>query len=120
VNVVGGIRIKEPAADLAVAAALVSAYANVPVRADAAAWGEIGLGGEVRAAVGADRRFAEAANLGMAEVLTALPKRGSPKLPKGLVVTPVTTVADLARHVTARLPAGRQAKASMEKKRAAA
>ncbi len=114
VNVVGGIRIKEPAADLAVAAALVSAYANVPIPADSAAWGEIGLGGEVRAAVGADRRLAEAGNLGMKDVLTSLPRKVQPRLPKGIGITDIRSVADLAQHITATT------KASMEKKKAAA
>jgi DNA repair protein RadA/Sms len=114
VNVVGGIRIKEPAADLAVAAALVSAYGNVAIPADTAAWGEVGLGGEVRAAVGSDRRLAEAGNLGMREVLTSLPRKGKPKLPAGVSITDVRSVADLTRHLMA------PAKHPMEKKKAAA
>ncbi|MCC6913150.1 MAG: DNA repair protein RadA [Rhodospirillaceae bacterium] len=63
-NVAGGLRIQEPAADLAVAAALVSALSGDPVPADAVVFGEIGLSGEVRAVAQRDVRLKEAAKLG--------------------------------------------------------
>jgi DNA repair protein RadA/Sms len=63
-NVAGGLRIQEPAADLAVAAALVSAATGDPVPADAVVFGEIGLSGEVRAVAQRDLRLKEAAKLG--------------------------------------------------------
>ncbi|MSO72076.1 MAG: DNA repair protein RadA [Rhodospirillaceae bacterium] len=63
-NVAGGLRIQEPAADLAVAAALVSAFTGEPVPADAVVFGEIGLSGEVRAVAQRDLRLKEAAKLG--------------------------------------------------------
>jgi DNA repair protein RadA/Sms len=63
-NVAGGLRINEPAADLAVAAALVSAFTGDPVPADAVVFGEIGLSGEVRAVSQRDLRLKEAAKLG--------------------------------------------------------
>ena len=63
-NVAGGLRITEPAADLAVAAALLSAVADNPVPADAVVFGEVGLSGEVRAVGQADLRLKEAAKLG--------------------------------------------------------
>jgi len=63
-NVAGGLRIQEPAADLAVAAALVSAFSGDPVPADAVVFGEIGLSGEVRAVAQRDLRLKEAAKLG--------------------------------------------------------
>ena len=63
-NVAGGLRISEPAADLAVAAALVSAFTGDPVPADAVVFGEIGLSGEVRAVAQRDLRLKEAAKLG--------------------------------------------------------
>ncbi len=63
-NVAGGLRIQEPAADLAVAAALVSAATGEPVPADAVVFGEIGLSGEVRAVTQRDLRLKEAAKLG--------------------------------------------------------
>ncbi|MGE3334493.1 MAG: DNA repair protein RadA [Rhodospirillaceae bacterium] len=63
-NVAGGLRIQEPAADLAVAAALVSALTGDPVPADAVVFGEIGLSGEVRTVAQRDVRLKEAAKLG--------------------------------------------------------
>ena len=63
-NVAGGLRIQEPAADLAVAAALVSALTGNPVPAGAIVFGEIGLSGEVRAVSQRDLRLKEAAKLG--------------------------------------------------------
>ena len=64
VNVVGGMRINEPAADLAVAAAIASSYRNVPVPEDCVLLGEIGLSGELRSVGHAERRLNEAAKLG--------------------------------------------------------
>ena len=64
VNVVGGMRLAEPAADLAVAAALVSAHRDKPVAADTLVFGEIGLTGELRRVAGPERRIADAVNLG--------------------------------------------------------
>jgi len=63
-NVAGGLRIQEPAADLAVAAALVSSLSGESVPADAVVFGEIGLSGEVRAVAQRDLRLKEAAKLG--------------------------------------------------------
>jgi DNA repair protein RadA/Sms len=63
-NVAGGLRIVEPAADLAVAAALVSAMTETPVPADTVVFGEIGLSGRVRPVAHADARLKEAAKLG--------------------------------------------------------
>lgn len=69
-NVAGGLRISEPAADLAVAAALVSAACCTPVPADLAMFGEIGLSGEIRAVTQGEARLKEAAKLGFAEALS--------------------------------------------------
>jgi len=66
-NVAGGLRIVEPAADLAVAAALISAMNETPVPADTVVFGEIGLSGRVRPVGHAEARLKEAAKLGFAE-----------------------------------------------------
>src|SRR5580698_703507 len=78
-NVAGGLRIGEPAADLAVAAALVSALTESPVPADTVVFGEIGLSGRVRPVSHTDARLKEAAKLGFGEAwLPARPgKRGA-------------------------------------------
>ena len=64
VNVVGGMRISEPAADLAVAAALVSSYRNRPVPKGVLCFGELGLTGEVRRVSAPERRIMDGINLG--------------------------------------------------------
>ena len=69
-NVAGGLRIKEPAADLAVAAALVSSKSNVPFPPDAIIFGEIGLSGEIRAVSQCESRLKEAAKLGFSQAIT--------------------------------------------------
>jgi DNA repair protein RadA/Sms len=68
-NVAGGLRIAEPAADLAVAAALVSSVLDRPVPASAVIFGEIGLAGEVRAVSQAEARLREAAKLGFDQAI---------------------------------------------------
>ncbi len=78
-NVAGGLRINEPAADAAVAAALVSAMTGVPVPADAVVFGEIGLSGEVRAVAQRDLRLKEAAKLGFRQAWVPRPGRKSEK-----------------------------------------
>ncbi|MFI5229923.1 MAG: DNA repair protein RadA, partial [Gemmatimonadales bacterium] len=93
-NVVGGIRLAEPAGDLAVAVALASSVYDRPLPADAIFIGEVGLGGEVRTVSQADRRVAEAANMGMRRVYLA--ERGLPKRPpKGVDLVGVRTIQDL-------------------------
>ena len=68
-NVAGGLRIGEPAADLAVAAALVSSRLDRPVPAGMVVFGEIGLGGEVRAVGQVEQRLKEAEKLGFTDAL---------------------------------------------------
>ncbi|MDD5251760.1 MAG: DNA repair protein RadA [Patescibacteria group bacterium] len=77
VNVVGGLKVSEPAPDLAVLLALASAYHERPLPAGLVAWGEVGLAGEIRPSPAADRRLAEAAALGLTEAIAAWPKRGT-------------------------------------------
>jgi DNA repair protein RadA/Sms len=75
-NVAGGLRIVEPAADLAVAAALVSAQTGVPVPAETVVFGEIGLSGEVRAVAQADARLKEAGKLGFTRAIIPARRAG--------------------------------------------
>jgi DNA repair protein RadA/Sms len=69
VNVAGGVRVAEPAADLAVALALASSRLDLPLPADVAACGEVGLGGEIRRVARLEERMREAARLGYGRVL---------------------------------------------------
>jgi DNA repair protein RadA/Sms len=64
VNVVGGLRINEPAADLGVAAAIASSSRGVPIPDDCVMLGEVGLSGELRSVAQGDKRLKEAAKLG--------------------------------------------------------
>ena len=64
VNVVGGLRLDEPAADLAVAMSLVSSLKDTPIREDTIVFGEVGLAGELRSVSHIDARISEAAHLG--------------------------------------------------------
>jgi len=93
VNVVGGLRVNEPAADLAVAVAIASSFRDVPVAADLAVVGEIGLSGELRTVSQLSRRLSEAAKLGFRRCL--LPK-GTRKqdLPSEIGVIGVRSVAE--------------------------
>jgi DNA repair protein RadA/Sms len=71
-NVAGGLRIAEPAADLAAAAALVSALYGAPVPPDRVFFGEVSLAGEIRAVPHAEARLKEAEKLGFARATTPL------------------------------------------------
>ena len=81
VNAVGGLKIDEPAADLGVCAALVSALKNVPVPETTLIFGEVGLGGEVRGVSGAVKRITEAERLGFTDCV--LPAHAVRTLPDG-------------------------------------
>jgi DNA repair protein RadA/Sms len=70
INVAGGLRIDEPAADLAIAAALASSLRERPVRDATAIAGEVALSGRLRVSVRADRRLAEARRLGFERLVT--------------------------------------------------
>ena len=64
INVVGGLRLDEPAADLAVAMSLISSLKDISIREDAIVFGEVGLAGELRSVTHIDARISEAARLG--------------------------------------------------------
>jgi DNA repair protein RadA/Sms len=94
-NVAGGLRIAEPAADLAVAAALVSALTFEPVPAETVVFGEIGLSGEVRAVGQAEARLKEAAKLGFGQAWIP-PRRG--RTGDGTIA--ISEIADLRQLVS--------------------
>jgi DNA repair protein RadA/Sms len=92
VNVVGGFTIDEPAADLAMAAAIASSMRNAPVRADAVLIGEIGLSGELRMVGQMPARLREAANLGFKTAIVPHRLRRSEPWPEGLKVVEARSV----------------------------
>jgi len=95
VNVIGGLQVEEPAADLAVAVAIGSSVRDRPVAADLAVIGEVGLSGEVRAVGQMTARLKEAARLGFRRCL--LPRsvrRSTEPLPEGIEPIAVRSVAE--------------------------
>jgi len=72
-NIAGGLRISEPAADLAVAAALLSSLSDVPIPADTVVFGEIGLSGEIRQVSQYNHRLKESSKLGFERVILPTP-----------------------------------------------
>jgi len=104
-NVAGGLRIGEPAADLAVAAALASAACDQPTDPACVFFGEVGLSGEVRQVAQAEARLKEAQKLGFAKA--ALPRRvagGNRKLaaPEGLALDEIGHLGDLVAWFTGK------------------
>ena len=103
VNIAGGLRISEPAADLAVALAIVSSFMDVPVREGLSASGEIGLGGEMRAVHQAARRAAEAKRLGFDSCL--IPMNSGDLGDAESVVVRTATLASAVRFALPVTPA---------------
>jgi DNA repair protein RadA/Sms len=102
VNVVGGFRINEPAADLAVATAIASSFRERPVDPKLALVGEIGLSGELRRVRELERRVAEAANLGFRRCVvprSATRDRRRPVAAAGIELLPADTLAEALRLV---------------------
>jgi DNA repair protein RadA/Sms len=98
-NVSGGYRIADPGADLAVAAALISALAERPISADTVAFGEISLSGEVRGVAHAALRLKEAAKLGFGKAMLPAVARD---IAGGLAVSGFATLGALVDHLLGR------------------
>ncbi len=94
VNVVGGLRISEPAADLAVAAAIASSFQNAPVAEDSVLLGEIGLSGELRSVSQAEGRLNEAAKLGFRRAIVPRSVRISRAGGPNLEIVPARSVGE--------------------------
>ncbi len=101
VNVVGGLRIGEPAADLALAAAIYSSAKDLPLRADTVLIGEVGLSGELRAAPQLAARLKEAAALGFQSAVLPKRLRGGETPPKGIAVKEARTLREALEMATA-------------------
>jgi len=99
-STVGGARLSEPAADLAIALALASAAADRPLRGSTIAFGEVGLAGEVRPVTGAHRRLAEAARLGFAAAIVPPGVLGAGPVPAGMQVAEAATLAEAVHLAT--------------------
>ncbi len=98
-NVAGGLKVNEPAADLAVAAALISSLTGSPLPPDAVYFGEISLAGGVRPVVHASLRLREAQKLGFRSAVTG--RLGAGDKANGLHVAEYTDLADLIGRIAA-------------------
>jgi DNA repair protein RadA/Sms len=99
-NVAGGLKVREPAADIAVAAALISALTGAILPPEAVFFGEIALSGAIRPVSQTEARLKEAAKLGLTSAFIAA--GGESKAPKGLAVRELENVGDLAAFVASR------------------
>ncbi|MFC1974576.1 magnesium chelatase domain-containing protein, partial [Chloroflexota bacterium] len=97
VNVTGGLKIGEPAADLGIALAIASSFRDMGVDPQLVAVGEVGLSGELRAVSQLDRRVAEAARLGFKRCLVPKTSAKVSPVPKGIELIPVTTLREAVR-----------------------
>jgi len=92
VNVVGGLRVHEPAVDLAVAAAIASSVRDLPLPADLALLGEVGLSGDLRTVAQLPARLHEAAKLGFRRVMIPKSARLTDKIPQGIETLPARSL----------------------------
>ena len=96
VNVTGGIKVEEPAADMAIALAVTSSFKDQPVDPSMAAIGEVGLSGEIRSVPQLERRLSEAARLGFKKCL--VPRAGSAGIRAADIETvPVSTLREAVK-----------------------
>jgi len=96
-NVAGGLRIGEPAADLAVAAALTSSLTGVPLPADMVVFGEISLSGEVRSVGQTDTRLKEAAKLGFRSALVPTRRGNAKKSASSMNLREISELRDMVQ-----------------------
>ena len=94
VNVVGGFRVDEPAADLGIAAAMASSWENFPVPHKTVLFGEVGLGGELRGVTYAESRLREAAKLGFRRAIIPSANRADYALGDGVQIVPLHTLTE--------------------------
>jgi DNA repair protein RadA/Sms len=99
VNVVGGLKIDEPASDLASAIAIASSYYEKPVPADMAFIGELGLSGELRTVNQLVMRLNEAAKIGFRRVMIPKMRRKVDDIPKGIELVEVKNIAEALHKI---------------------
>jgi DNA repair protein RadA/Sms len=102
VNVVGGLKIDEPASDLATAIAIASSYYEKPVPADMAFIGELGLSGELRTVNQLVMRLNEAAKIGFRRVMIPKMRRKVDDIPKGIELVEVKNIAEALNKIMPR------------------
>jgi DNA repair protein RadA/Sms len=109
VNIAGGLRVVEPAADLGVALAVVSSARDVPVDVYTVLIGEVGLSGELRGVSGLERRLQEAARLGFHRAVVPLRRTKDSVMPSPMDIVRVRTLAEaIEQALSGRWPASGQ------------
>ncbi|HEX8011846.1 MAG TPA: DNA repair protein RadA [Casimicrobiaceae bacterium] len=98
VNAVGGVRISEPAADLAVLASVYSSLKNNPLQSKSLVFGEVGLAGEIRPVQRGQERLREAAKLGFRRAIVPVGNRPKQAI-DGMQIVPVARIADALEHL---------------------
>jgi len=102
INVIGGLTLEEPAADLATSLAIASSYLDRPLGADLAAIGEIGLSGEIRSVSALNQRLSEISRLGFKRCVIPAHRRDEIRPLAGLQLLPVRNVSEAIAAVLAR------------------
>jgi len=104
VNIVGGLRVDEPAADLAAAIAIASSFRDAPVPEHLAAFGEVGLSGELRAVSGVSQRLSEIRRLGFKTCVMPYQRRADFKAPEGLEVITAKNICEALQRSLQNVP----------------
>lgn len=99
INVVGGLRLDEPATDLAVILSIASSYKDLPVGSDLAAVGEVGLSGEIRSVSHLNQRLSEIARLGFQRCIIPAHVRDDVQKQNGLQTIPVKNIREALKAV---------------------
>ena len=92
-NIIGGLTLDEPAADLAAVVAIASSYLDKPVPGTMAAVGEVGLSGEIRSITHMEQRLSEVKRLGFTQCMVPAHKVKDLKAPVGLELLPVANIS---------------------------
>ena len=96
-NIIGGLTLDEPAADLAAVVAIASSYLDKPVPGTMAAVGEVGLSGEIRSITHMEQRLSEVKRLGFTQCMVPAHKIKDLKSPAGLELLPVANISGALR-----------------------
>lgn len=99
INIVGGLKVIEPASDLGVIAAIASSFREIPIDSRTFLFGEVGLSGEVRAVAQAETRLKEAAKIGFKRAIIPAGNLDRLKIDPGLTITGVKNVEETMEHI---------------------
>lgn len=99
INLAGGVKLNEPGLDMAIAAAVISSYTNIPVPSEEIIFGEVGLTGEIRSVSQAEGRVREAAKLGFKKCCIPESNRRYLGKQEDIEVYGISTVKELYRHI---------------------